>query len=271
MTNPSTLAPGFAGLVEILARLRAPDGCPWDREQTHESLLKHLMEEAVEVVEAVRAKDDTNLAEELGDVLLQVVFHSQLAAEEGRFTIDDVVRSISEKMVRRHPHVFGTAVATTAEAVHVQWEQIKAAEKAASGKARPGSALDKVSRALPSLSRAQGLQAKAAQVGFAWSEAGPAVAKVREELAELEQEVEKEDRAAMAEEYGDLLFAVAALGRQLGLEAEQELIHANAKFERRFRSLEADAGGPDAVKKIGTEELLQRWRRTRSPVSPQNH
>jgi tetrapyrrole methylase family protein/MazG family protein len=129
MTDTSSLSPGFSGLVEILAALRAPDGCPWDREQTHKSLLRYLIEESVEVVEAVHSHDDANLAEELGDVLLQVVFHAQLAAEEGRFTIDDVVRSISDKMIRRHPHVFGTAVAPTSQAVKAQWEVIKAQEK----------------------------------------------------------------------------------------------------------------------------------------------
>jgi tetrapyrrole methylase family protein/MazG family protein len=129
MTDPAALSPGFEGLVQIMAILRAPDGCPWDREQTHESLLKYLLEESVEVVDAVRTRDDANLAEELGDVLLQVVFHAQLAAERGRFTIDDVVRSISQKMVRRHPHVFGDAVAATADAVKAQWDVIKADEK----------------------------------------------------------------------------------------------------------------------------------------------
>ena len=260
MTDPETLPPGFSGLVEILARLRAPDGCPWDREQTHESLLKHLLEEAVEVVEAVRAQDDTNLAEELGDVLLQVVFHAQLASEEGRFTIEDVVRSISEKMVRRHPHVFGSAVAETAEAVHAQWEMIKAQEKAAAGKAPAQSVLDKVSRALPALTRAQELQKRAANVGFAWSDPADAVAKVREELAEFEAELRKGDRPRLAEEFGDLLFAVAAVGRQVGLEAEQELIHGNAKFEARFRRLETEAGGGEALKALGPGLLLTRWK-----------
>jgi len=259
MTDPSTLPTGFPGLVEILARLRAPDGCPWDREQTHESLLKHLMEESVEVVEAVRSQDDANLAEELGDVLLQVVFHSQIAAEAGRFTIDDVVRSISEKMVRRHPHVFGTAVAETPEAVHAQWEVIKAAEKSAAGKAKSSSILDRISRSLPALMRAQELQKKTISVGFAWPHLDQAVAKVREELTEVEAEIRSGDRARLAEEYGDLLLATAALGRYLGLDAEQELIHGNAKFEARFRSMEAAAGGPEGLKSLGIEELLKRW------------
>jgi MazG family protein len=259
MTDPATLPPGFPGLVEILSRLRAPDGCPWDREQTHESLLKHLLEESVEVVEAVRAGDDANLAEELGDVLLQVVFHAQIAAEAGRFTVDDVVRAISEKMVRRHPHVFGTSVAATPEAVHTQWELIKAAEKAAAGKAKPASVLDKISRSLPALMRAQEIQKKSIGVGFAWPRLDQAVAKVTEELAEVEAEVASGNRARLAEEYGDLLLAVAALGRYLDLDAEQELIHGNAKFEARFRAMEAAAGGSEALKSLGTTELLKRW------------
>jgi len=256
---------GFDGLVEILARLRAPDGCPWDREQTHESLLKHLLEESVEVVEAVRSRDDANLAEELGDVLLQVVFHSQIASEESRFTIDDVIRSISEKMIRRHPHVFGTAVAETPEAVHAQWEVIKAREKALLGKTMPSSVLDKVSRALPALARAQALQSRAAKVGFAWSDIDPSLAKVREELTELEAEIASGDRVRLAEEYGDLLFAVAALGRQLGLEAEQELLHGNAKFESRFRKMETEAGGSGGLKALTQPELLELWGRFRQP------
>jgi len=259
MTDPASLPTGFSGLVEILARLRALDGCPWDREQTHESLLKHLLEESVEVVEAVRAGDDANLAEELGDVLLQVVFHAQIASEGARFTIDDVVQGIREKMVRRHPHVFGSAVAETPEAVHAQWELIKAAEKAAAGKAKPASVLDRISRSLPALMRAQEIQKKSIGVGFAWPRLGQAVAKVREELAEVEQEIASGNRARLAEEYGDLLLSVAALGRYLNLDAEQELIHGNAKFEARFRAMEAAAGGAEALEALGTEELLKRW------------
>jgi MazG family protein len=231
MTDPTNLSPGFAGLVEILARLRAPDGCPWDREQTHESLLKYLLEESVEVVEASRSGDTAHLAEELGDVLLQVVFHAQIAAEAGTFTIDDVVRAISEKMIRRHPHVFGASVAETSDAVLAQWEVIKAQEKAAAGKAQAKSVLDKVSRSLPALARAQALQNRAAKTGFVWPEEGSAWSKVKEGLGELK-----------AEEYGDLLFALVSWGRRMGLEAEEELIHSNAKFEARFREREADLG-----------------------------
>ncbi len=259
MTDPTTLPPGFDGLVEILARLRALDGCPWDREQTHESLLKYLLEESVEVVEASRSGDMSHLAEELGDVLLQVVFHAQIASEAGNFTIDDVVRAISEKMVRRHPHVFGTSVAETSDAVLAQWEVIKAQEKAASGKDQAKSVLDKVSRSLPALARAQALQNRAAKTGFAWPDEESAWAKVREELGELEAERVSGDRKRLAEEYGDLLFAMVSLGRQLGLEAEEELIHGNAKFEARFRKMEVGAGGTEALARLAPDELLDRW------------
>lgn len=260
MTDPASLPAGFDGLVKILSLLRAPDGCPWDREQTHESLLKHLLEESAEVVEAVRSGDHGHLAEELGDVLLQVVFHAQISAEAGTFTIDDVVRSISEKMVRRHPHVFGSAVAETPEAVHAQWEVIKAQEKAAAGQTKPASVLDKVNKGLPALMRAQALQKKSTSVGFAWGDPWGALAKVREETAELEAEMASgADRALVREEYGDLLLAVAALGFYLDLDAEQELIHANAKFEARFRKMEADAGGTEALRALGTEAMLRRW------------
>lgn len=269
MTDPSTLPAGFPGLVEILARLRAPDGCPWDREQTHESLLKHLLEESAEVVEAVRSGDQAHLAEELGDVLLQVVFHAQIGADAGTFTIDDVVRSISDKMVRRHPHVFGTSVAATPEAVHAQWEAIKAQEKAAAGKSSGESVLDKVNKGLPALMRAQALQKRTASVGFAWADPWGALAKVKEEVAEVEAEMAraKGDRTRLREEYGDLLLAVAALGRYLDLDAEQELIHGNAKFEARFRRMEADAGGTEALRALGTEQMLQRWERTKERPS----
>ena len=259
MTDTAALPAGFPGLVEILARLRAPDGCPWDREQTHETLVPYLLEEAAEAVEAVRSGDPLHLAEELGDVLLQVVFHAQLAAEAGRFTIDDVVDTISAKMVRRHPHVFGSASAETSTAVKELWQVIKDQEQRAAGKPTAASALDKVNKGLPALMRAQGLQKQAAKVGFAWPNLAQAVDKVREEVAEVEAEIESGKRSRLAEEYGDLLLAVAALGRYLDLDAEAELIHGNAKFEARFRAMETAAGGTEALKALPVEELLMRW------------
>lgn len=262
MTDPQTLPPGFAGLVQILATLRAPDGCPWDREQTHESLTPYLLEEAAEAVEAVRSGDPLHLAEELGDVLLQVVFHAQLAAEAGRFTIDDVVEGISRKMVRRHPHVFGAAQAATAADVKDLWQVIKDGEKAAAGKPRQASVMDKVNKGLPALMRAQALQKKAAQVGFSWPDAAQALAKVREEADEVAAEMGRSDpgaRSRLAEEYGDLLMAVAALGRYLDLDAEAELVHGNAKFEARFRAMEVRAGGTESLKGLSATELTDLW------------
>ena len=271
MTQPSTLPTGFAGLVEILARLRAPDGCPWDREQTHESLLRYLLEESAEVVEAARSGDPAHLAEELGDVLLQVVFHAQIGTEAGTFTIDDVIKAISDKMVRRHPHVFGMGRAETSEDVRVLWQDIKAQEKAALGRPRSQSILDKVNKGLPALMRAQALQKKTAEVGFAWADPLGALAKVKEEVAEVEAEMRHPEKTAdnrtrLREEYGDLLLAVAALGRYLDLDAEQELIHGNAKFEARFRAMEAAAGGAEALKALGIEQMMGRWEVAKAQV-----
>lgn len=265
MTDPTTLPRGFAGLVEILARLRAPDGCPWDREQTHESLLRYLLEEAAEYVEATHSGDAAHMAEELGDVLLQVVFHAQIGAEAGTFTIDDVVTSIRDKMIRRHPHVFGAAVAQTADDVKDLWQDIKAQEKAAAGKTKGTSVLDPVSKGLSALQRAQALQKRSAKTGFAWPDVSGALAKVREEVAEVEVEIRSGDRALLAEEYGDLLLAVAALGRCLDLDAEEQLIHANAKFEARFRRMEAEAGGSEGLQALPLEELLRRWDASKTP------
>lgn len=259
MENSKTYT--FDDLVEILKRLRAPDGCPWDREQDHQSLLKYLMEESVEVAEAVQSGDMDHVCEELGDVLLQVVFHAQIASEASHFSIAEVVHGISEKMVRRHPHVFGQAKAETSDQVLVQWDQIKAEEKKG---AKPASVLDKVHKSLPALARAQELQTKAAKTGFDWPDAGPVFAKVHEELDELRHEIGAGNRDKMEEEYGDLLFAVAALGRKLGLEAELSLVRGNAKFERRFRRVEVLGGGAEGLKKKGEADLTSLWERVKS-------
>ena len=218
-------------LVEVMARLRAPDGCPWDREQTHETLRRYLLEEAYEAVEAIDDGDADHLCEELGDVLLQVVFHAQIAREAGRFDMRDVVAGITEKLIRRHPHVFGDASAETAEEVTRRWDAIKRAER---GRTEAESLLSGVARSLPALSRACELQKRAAKVGFDWEDvAGPAE-KVREELAEVlgASPQERED------EVGDLLFAAVNLARKLGVDPEVALTRASAKFERRFRYVE---------------------------------
>ena len=216
-------------LRKIVAQLRSPDGCPWDREQTHESLKPHLVEECYELMDAIDAGDDKELKEELGDLLLQVVLHSQMAAEATRFTLDDVATVIADKLVNRHPHVFGESRLPDSEAVLKQWEVIKRSEKQ-----ERRSVLDGVPRALPALARAQKIQTKAARVGFDWNEAEGALAKVREEL----REVESAPEGYLQEEIGDLLFAVVNLARHVDADPEAALRGTNRKFEERFATVE---------------------------------
>lgn len=226
-------------LLEIMARLRQPEGgCPWDVEQDFASVAPFTIEEAHEVADAIARGDMAGLADELGDLLFQVVFHAQMAREAGHFDFDDVVTGITDKMVRRHPHVFGDATVEDADAQTRAWEEHKAAEReaAAWAEGRMPSALDGVARGIPALMRAVKLQKRAARVGFDWSDVADVAAKVREELAELEA-AERPDHAA--EEAGDLLFAAANLARFRGIDPESALRDANAKFERRFRRVES--------------------------------
>ncbi len=222
----------FNKLCEIVAKLRAPGGCPWDREQTHESLLPQLIEEAYEVAGAVRAKDDANFREELGDLLLLIVMHAEIAQETGRFKIDNVIGDVTEKLIRRHPHVFGTSDARDSGAVLKQWESIKRAEKTSKHY------LDNLPAALPALMRAQKTQSKVARVNFDWSEPGEVIAKVEEELSETKQAIASQDGEAMENEIGDLLFAVVNLARKCKLDAESALQTATDKFVARFNRLE---------------------------------
>ena len=221
-------------LVKIVARLRAPDGCPWDREQTHASLRSSLVEEAHEVVEAIDENDDIHLREELGDLLLQVVMHSQMASETNRFTFDEVASVLSEKLIRRHPHVFGDAQLADTHAVLQRWEEIKRAEKGN----KHTSALDNVSPALPGLMHAEKIAKRAARVGFDWAEPGPVIEKIREELAEVEEAMAKGDQDRIEEEIGDLLFAVANLARKTKVDGEVALRRATRKFITRFQKVE---------------------------------
>jgi MazG family protein len=225
--------PAINQLSAIIARLRAPGGCPWDREQTHASLRAGLLEEAYEVVAAIDAADDVNLREELGDLLLQVIFHSQIAAEEGRFDFEAVAREVSEKLIRRHPHVFAAEHCTDSAEVLLRWDEIKRGEKGAA----PASALDGVPGSLPGLMRAEKVQKKAAKVGFDWSEVAPVVEKVREELAEVE--AAGDDAQKLEEEIGDLLFAAVNLARKLKVDAEVALHRATNKFASRFHAVES--------------------------------
>jgi MazG family protein len=239
----------FNKLCEIVAKLRAPGGCPWDREQTHESLLPQLIEEAYEVAGAVRAKDDANFREELGDLLLLIVMHAEIAQETGRFKIDNVIGDVTEKLIRRHPHVFGTSDARDSGAVLKQWESIKRAEKTSKHY------LDSLPAALPALMRAQKAQSKVARVNFDWSEPGEVIAKVEEELSETKQAIASQDGEAMENEIGDLLFAVVNLARKCKLDAESALQTATDKFVARFNRLE------DALraqgKRLGDVDLVE--------------
>ena len=231
-------AAGIERLLEIMARLRAPDGCPWDREQTFRTIAPYTIEEACEVAEAIERGDMEALREELGDLLLQVVYHARMAEEQGAFDFQDVVRSIADKMVRRHPHVFGIRPGGPKAAPEdVDWERMKAAERAARGEHR-ASALDDVPRALPALARALKLTRRAARVGFDWADPKDVLAKIDEEAAELVAEIEHGESDRVEEEFGDLLFVLANLARHLKIDPEAALRRANAKFERRFREIE---------------------------------
>ncbi len=232
---PDPSLPAIDQLCKVVASLRSLEGCPWDREQTHASLRGGLLEEAYEVVAAINAKDDPNLCEELGDLLLQVVFHAQIAAEETRFNFEAVALGISEKLVRRHPHVFGSENAADSEAVLVRWEEIKLQEKGARTEA---SVLEGISEGMPALQYAAKVQKKAATIGFDWQEVTPIFEKVREELSEVE-EAQPEGRARLEEELGDLLFSVVNLARKLKVDPEVALSGATHKFARRFRGVEA--------------------------------
>lgn len=240
-------------LVETMARLRATDGCPWDREQTHQTLRKYMLEEAYEVVEAIDQGDPEHLCEELGDVLLQVAFHAQVARESGNFDMHDIVQGITAKLLRRHPHIFGDAEAKTAEDVTRNWEQIKKAEK---GDKRPASLLDGVSRSLPALSRAESVQKKAAKVGFDWDDVQGPAGKVREEL----EEVLSADAGHQEEEVGDLLFAAVNLARMLKVDPEVALSGTTAKFIRRFQHIEKRAAELGRVlSEMTLEEMDTLW------------
>ena len=227
-------------LVEIMARLRQPvGGCPWDLEQTFASIAPYTVEEAYEVADAIERGDLQHLKEELGDLLLQVIFHSRMAEEAGAFGFADVAEAINAKMVRRHPHVFGEARHRSAAEQTVAWEAIKADERSAKAGAAPASLLDDVPVALPALTRAVKLSKRAARVGFVWPSAAEVLAKLHEEVAELEAEVAAGDAVKAGEELGDVLFVCANLARQLGVDPEAALRGANAKFVRRFGFIEA--------------------------------
>jgi MazG family protein len=252
--NPE-LSP-FNQLCDIVAKLRAPGGCPWDREQTNETLLPGLIEEAYEVAGAVRAADDQNLREELGDLILLAVMHSQIAEEDGRFNIVGVLENVTAKLIRRHPHVFGSSEVRDTDGVVKQWEAIKREEK----NEPDGHYLADLPAALPALMRAQKAQKKAARVNFDWTEISDVVAKVDEELAEVKEAMTCRDPGAIADEIGDLLFAVVNLARKNKLDAETALQAATEKFVARFHAVEDElrAHG-EKLGDVGLERLDEIW------------
>ena len=243
-------------LLDIMSRLRAPGGCPWDRAQTHQSIRANMLEEAYEAVGAIDCMDMDNLKEELGDVLLQVVFHACMAQEAGYFTFDDVVDGICKKLIYRHPHVFGTVEARDPEGALSAWDAQKRAEK---GQKTAADALDSVARALPGLTRASKLQSKAAKAGFDWEEVSPALDKLSEELEELKAAIREDSN--VEEELGDLLFAAVKVGRFVQEPAEQALQGACEKFIRRFRRVEQLAEGP--MDGLGLPALEALWRQAK--------
>jgi MazG family protein len=284
-TPPVSAASAFAESVAIMARLRGPDGCPWDREQSFDSIRKYTLEETYEVLDAIERRDWPNLAEELGDLLLQVLFYSQMAADEGRFTIADVLETLNRKLIRRHPHVFGKEASAaagnrasvdsdvdgSATRVLANWEQIKIAEKQAATKGNEqASHLDQVQRAQPALAEAAKLGSKAAKVGFDWSHWRELLAKIDEETAELvaaaDAPVHDPQRQKEIEgELGDLLFTVVNLGRHLGVDAEMALRGTNARFRRRFREMERVAERP--LSELPPAELEALWMRAKMTLA----
>lgn len=263
------MASGIERLLDVMARLRDPKGgCPWDREQTFASIAPYTIEEAYEVAEAIAEADWAALEDELGDLLFQVVFYAQMAHEEGRFDFERIAARAADKMVRRHPHVFGDREIADAPAQTRAWEAQKAAERAARARAegRNPSALDGVARALPALARAQKLQARAARVGFDWPEAEPIFDKIAEELAELRAEWRSgAPRERFVDELGDLLFACVNLARRAGVDAETALRAGNEKFARRFRRIEALLAAAGRTPDQSTlEEMDALWERAKA-------
>ncbi len=251
----------FNQLVQIFATLRSENGCAWDREQTHESIKPDLIEEAYEVIEAIDAGDSTKLREELGDLLGNIMLHAQIASDEGEFDINDIIKILTEKLIRRHPHVFGDQIADDAGQVLRNWEQIKRSE---SGYEDRESVLDGVPDHLPSLQRAQKLQRKAARVGFDWNEVSDVLPKIDEEIAELKASIQENDREEIELEIGDLLFSIVNLCRFLDVRSEEALRKANRKFVRRFKAMEKELERRgDSFKDYDLAGLDEIWKRAK--------
>ena len=251
---------GFARLVEIMARLRSPEGCPWDREQTFDTIKPYLLEETYEVMDSIDARDWVGLADELGDLLLQVVFFSQMAKEAGHFDVTDAIEAINNKLVRRHPHVFADGDAKTSDEVLRKWDEIKATEKV-----RPKGLLAGVPRSLPALMEARQIAGRAAGAGFDWKNVDQVLEKLREELAELEAARKAGSQEALQDEIGDLLFVIVNIARFLKVDPEQALRGTNSKFRRRFehveQGLEAQGKSPREASIVEMEALWQEAKR----------
>jgi len=267
MAKQDNIGKKFENLIAIMAKLRSPDGCPWDREQTHASLRQYLLEEAYEVIEALDVGDQPALKEELGDLLLQIVFHAQISSEDNGFDVADVIDAISEKLIRRHPNVFGDVEITSAAEQSINWEKIKKSE----GKE---SVLDGVPVALSALLRAYRLQQKASTVGFDWPETTPVWDKIEEELAELKQACQQKEQRRIDEEMGDLLFSLVNLSRFLSVNPEDALRNTIAKFNTRFRKVEREfADRNQSMADATLEELDAVWekvKRDEPPIDPKN-
>ena len=264
---PETLAeraaPPLAEAIAIMARLRGPDGCPWDRDQTFDSIKRHTLEETYEVFDAIERRAWPELKDELGDLLLQVLFYAQMASEAGYFEIADVARALNAKLIRRHPHIFGDTQATDADAVLRNWDLIKRAEKEekrTSGTVTT-SALDDIPRTMPAILEAAKIGSRAAKAGFDWPSADGLFDKLDEEIGELHAEIAAPDpdQARIEDEFGDLLFTAVNLARHLKIDPESALRGANAKFRRRFASMETQAGGFDALAAMSPAELETHW------------
>lgn len=253
----------FDALVRIMERLRGDDGCPWDREQTHQTLKPFLIEEAYEVVEAIDERDPKQIMEELGDLLFQVVFHAQVAAERREFTIGQVLTATADKMVRRHPHVFGDSAASTTHEVLEQWEELKRKERSTAAEV-PVSALDGVPRELPGLLRAQRLQDKASQVGFDWPEISGVMAKVEEELGELKEAIGATAPEEIEQELGDVLFSLVNLARFLNLSAEDALRKSIMRFATRFQYIEEVVQRDGRrLREVSLQEMERLWQQAK--------
>ncbi len=259
-TKPHSQPHPIQKLIEVMAKLRDPDGgCPWDLEQSFKTIAPYTIEEAYEVVDAIDNNDMENLREELGDLLLQPIYHAQIAAEAGHFNINDVINDIIKKMIHRHPHVFGDTDAKTAQDVNILWDERKTLEKGKKPETQK-SALDGVPRALPSLLRSQKLQKKAAKTGFEWPNTDQALEKLEEEILELREAIKNNDKDNQIEEFGDILFVLTNFARMMDINAEEALRQCNHKFESRFKGMEDFFKSKNEVMNdVNLEQMTQAW------------